>query len=94
MDNVQAIMVTTGFPVGIWRQGLRCWLLGLIQAFCPFWRTVRLLYQPPSVLFSHNKSATSNQPTVLFSQNKSAPTKRKACAIANLWTHCDTTTHS
>jgi hypothetical protein len=27
----------------------------------------------PAVLFSHNKSATSNQPTVLFSQNKPAP---------------------
>jgi hypothetical protein len=34
-------------------------------------RLVRLAYQPP-VLFSQNKSATSNQPAVLFSQNKSA----------------------
>jgi hypothetical protein len=33
---------------------------------------VRLAYQPP-VLFSHIKSATSNQPAVLFSQNKPAP---------------------
>jgi hypothetical protein len=31
-------------------------------------------YQSPTaVLFSQNKSATSNQPAVLFSQNKSAP---------------------
>jgi hypothetical protein len=36
-------------------------------------RPVRLAYQPPvTVLFSQNKSATSNQPAVLFSQNKSA----------------------
>jgi hypothetical protein len=34
---------------------------------------VRLAYQPPAVLFSHNKSAISNQPTVLFSQNEPAP---------------------
>jgi hypothetical protein len=33
---------------------------------------VRLAYQPPAVLFSHNKPATSNQPAVLFSQNKPA----------------------
>jgi hypothetical protein len=26
-----------------------------------------------AVLFSHNKSATSNQPVILFSQNKPAP---------------------
>jgi hypothetical protein len=26
-----------------------------------------------TVLFSHNKSTTSNQPAVLFSQNKPAP---------------------
>jgi hypothetical protein len=31
-----------------------------------------LAYQP-TVLFSQNKPATSNQPAVLFSQNKSAP---------------------
>jgi hypothetical protein len=33
-------------------------------------RPVRLAYQPPAVLFSQNKPATSNQPAVLFSQNK------------------------
>jgi hypothetical protein len=31
-----------------------------------------LISHQPTVLFSHNKSATSNQPAVLFSQNKSA----------------------
>jgi hypothetical protein len=35
-------------------------------------RPVHLAYQP-TLLFSQNKSATSNQPAVLFSQNKSAP---------------------
>jgi hypothetical protein len=34
---------------------------------------VRLINHRPAVLFSQNKSATSNQPAVLFSQNKSAP---------------------
>jgi hypothetical protein len=34
---------------------------------------VWLINHQPAVLFSQNKSATSNQPTVLFSQNKSAP---------------------
>jgi hypothetical protein len=33
----------------------------------------RLISHQPTVLFSHNKSATSNQPAVLFSQNKPAP---------------------
>jgi hypothetical protein len=32
-----------------------------------------LISHQPTVLFSHNKSATSNQPAVLFSQNKPAP---------------------
>jgi hypothetical protein len=32
-----------------------------------------LISHQPTVLFSHNKPATSNQPAVLFSQNKSAP---------------------
>jgi hypothetical protein len=32
-----------------------------------------LISHRPAVLFSQNKSATSNQPSVLFSQNKSAP---------------------
>jgi hypothetical protein len=31
-----------------------------------------LIRHQPTVLFSHNKPATSNQPTILFSQNKSA----------------------
>jgi hypothetical protein len=35
-----------------------------------------LIRHQPAVLFSQNKSATSNQPTVLFSQHKSAPAKR------------------
>jgi hypothetical protein len=34
---------------------------------------VRLISHQPAVLFSQNKSATSNQRAVLFSQNKSAP---------------------
>jgi hypothetical protein len=38
----------------------------------PNWRPVHLAYQhQPAVLFSQNKSATSNQQTVLLSQNKS-----------------------
>jgi hypothetical protein len=32
-----------------------------------------LISPQPSLLFSHNKSASSNQPAVLFSQNKTAP---------------------
>jgi hypothetical protein len=32
-----------------------------------------LISHQPTVLFSHNKSATNNQPAVLFSQNKPAP---------------------
>jgi hypothetical protein len=32
-----------------------------------------LISHQPTVLFSHNKLATSNQPAVLFSQNKPAP---------------------
>jgi hypothetical protein len=32
-----------------------------------------LISHQPTVLFSHNKPATSNQPAVLFSQNKPAP---------------------
>jgi hypothetical protein len=47
---------------------------------------VWLISHQPTVLFSHNKSATNNQPAVLFSQNKSAPAishqppaKRKGC---------------
>jgi hypothetical protein len=32
-----------------------------------------LIRHQPAVLFSQNKSTTSNQPTVFFSQNKSAP---------------------
>jgi hypothetical protein len=31
-----------------------------------------LISHQPTVLFSHNKPATSNQPAVLFSQNKPA----------------------
>jgi hypothetical protein len=34
---------------------------------------VRLISHQPAVLFSQNKSATSNQSAVLFSHNKSAP---------------------
>jgi hypothetical protein len=34
---------------------------------------VWLISHQPAVLFSQDKSATSNQSTVLFSQNKSAP---------------------
>jgi hypothetical protein len=34
---------------------------------------VWLISHQPTVLFSHNKPATSNQPAVLFSQNESAP---------------------
>jgi hypothetical protein len=34
---------------------------------------VRLISYQPAVLFSQNKSDTSNQPAVLFSQNKSVP---------------------
>jgi hypothetical protein len=34
---------------------------------------VWLINHQPAVLFSQNKSATSNQPAVLFSQNKPAP---------------------
>jgi hypothetical protein len=34
---------------------------------------VRLISHQQALLFSQNKSATSNQPTVLFSQNKPAP---------------------
>jgi hypothetical protein len=34
---------------------------------------VRLISHQLAVLFSQNKSATSNQPAVLFSQNKPAP---------------------
>jgi hypothetical protein len=34
---------------------------------------VWLINHQPAVLFSQNKSDTSNQPTVIFSQNKSAP---------------------
>jgi hypothetical protein len=30
-------------------------------------------FHQPTILFSHNKPATSNQPSVLFSQNESAP---------------------
>jgi hypothetical protein len=33
-----------------------------------------LINHQPAVLFSQNKSATSNQPTIFFSQKKSAPT--------------------
>jgi hypothetical protein len=33
----------------------------------------RLISHQPTVLFSHNKPATSNQPAVLFSHNKPAP---------------------
>jgi hypothetical protein len=32
-----------------------------------------LVFHQPALLFSQNKSATSNQLAVLFSQNKSAP---------------------
>jgi hypothetical protein len=32
-----------------------------------------LIRHQPAVLFSQNKSGTSNEPTVFFSQNKSAP---------------------
>jgi hypothetical protein len=35
---------------------------------------VWLINHQQAVLFSQNKSATSNQPAVLFSQNKSAST--------------------
>jgi hypothetical protein len=34
---------------------------------------VWLISHQPTVLFSHNKSATSNQPAVFFSHNKSTP---------------------
>jgi beta-lactamase class A len=33
-----------------------------------------LISHQPTVLFSHNKPASSNQPAVVFSQNKPAPT--------------------
>jgi hypothetical protein len=42
----------------------------------------------PTILFPHNKSATSNLPTVLFSQNKPAPaishqpTEQETCTRA------------
>jgi hypothetical protein len=36
-----------------------------------------------AVIFSQNKSVTSNQPTVLFSQNKSAPAERPGCELGN-----------
>jgi hypothetical protein len=42
----------------------------MLQTITPF---VRLINHQPAVLFSQNKSATSNQPAVLFSQNKPAP---------------------
>jgi hypothetical protein len=44
-----------------------------------------LISHQPTVLFSQNKSATSNPPTVLFSQNKPAPTishQRTGCLFA------------
>jgi hypothetical protein len=49
--------------------------LFLIEPFWPssFALFAWLISHQPTVLFSHNKPATSNQPTVLFSQNKSAP---------------------
>jgi hypothetical protein len=43
------------------------WLFDTIGLF------VWLISHQTTVLFSHNKSATSNQPAVLFSQNKPAP---------------------
>jgi hypothetical protein len=45
---------------------------GLIKVFSTY-LVAWLISHQPTVLFSHNKPATSNQPAVLFSQNKPAP---------------------
>jgi hypothetical protein len=48
-----------------------------------------LISHPPAVLFSHNKSATSNQTAVLFSQNKPAPATsqtNRLCRTPNIST--------
>jgi hypothetical protein len=72
-----------------WEQGWRRggappgtppWLAGELRALEELGRRCRacalfawLISHQPTVLFSHNKPATSNQPAVLFSQNKPAP---------------------
>jgi hypothetical protein len=58
-------LVEVALPMAVW-----CFCLATVTVCALF---VWLISHQPAVLFSHNKSATSNQSTVLFFQNKPAP---------------------